>query len=154
MNRALSQNINNVFVLPFAWMGCKMVRTYNWKKHNKIKTHEFEILLREGMRIVNETQEPWSEKQYGRRPYPSKAMINICLLKVYFGMPYRDIESLIRSNKTFQEMLKIKQIPDHNTIQRAMAKIPMDYLQALNQRLTFSFKKRNLTLPSMQQVSV
>jgi hypothetical protein len=41
-----------------------------------------------------------------------------------------------------------------NTIQRAMAKIPMDYLQQLNQRLTMAFKKRSKTLPSMQQVSV
>ena len=130
------------------------MKVYNWKKHNKIKTHEFEILIREGVRIVNETQEPWSVKQYGRRPYPSKAMVNICLLKVYFRMPYRDMESLIRSNKTFQEILQLDRIPDHNTIQRAMAKIPMEYLENLNQKLTFSFKKRNITLPSMQQVSV
>jgi len=129
------------------------MRIYNWKKHNKIKEREFEILLREGIRIVEESQEPWNVKQYGRRPYPSKSMVLICLLKVYFGMPYRDIESLIRGNKTFQDMLKIKHVPDHNTIQRAMAKIPMEYLQQLNQRLTFSFKKRKLTLPLMQQVS-
>jgi len=131
-----------------------MVRVYNWKKFNKIKENEFEILIREGMRIVNESKEPWNEKQYGRRPYPSKAMINICLLKVYFRMPYRDIESLIRGNKTFQEMLQLQRVPDHNTIQRAMAKIPMDYLQELNQKLTFSFKKRGQTLPLMQQDSV
>ena len=130
------------------------MRVYNWKKHNKIKEKEFEILLHEGMRIIKDSQEPWTEKHYGRRPYPSRSMVLICLLKVYFGMPYRDIESLIRSNKTFQEILKLKKIPDHNTIQRAMAKIPMDYLKDLNQRLTFSFKKRNRTLPLMQQVSV
>ena len=130
-----------------------MTRVYNWKKNNKVKEKEFEILLREGIRIVNESEEPWAVKQYGRRPYPSKAMLNICLLKVYFRMPYRDMESLIRGNKTFQEMLKIKQIPDHNTIQRAMAKIPIEYLQDLNQKLTFTFKKRDMTLPSMQQVS-
>ena len=128
------------------------MRPYNWKKLNKIKEKEFEILLREGMRIVNETEEPWSAKQYGRRPYPSKAMVNICLLKVYFNMPYRDIESLIRSNKTFQETLELKNIPDHNTIQRAMEKIPLEYLQDLNQRLTMAFKKRNKTLPLMRQV--
>lgn len=130
------------------------MRVYNWKKNNKVKENEFEILLREGMRIVNETPEPWGMKQYGRRPYPSKAMVNICLLKVYFGMPYRDIESLIRSNKTFQNMLSLDRVPDHNTIQRAMEKIPMEYLENLNQKLTFSFKKRDMTLPSMQQDSV
>ena len=118
-----------------------MTRVYNWKKNNKVKEKEFEILLREGIKLINQTSEPWNVKQYGRRPYPSKAMVNICLLKVYFRMPYRDIESLIRSNKTFQEILQLKQIPDHNTIQRAMEKIPMNYLEKLNQRLTFSFKK-------------
>ena len=134
--------------------GMYKMRVYNWKKHNKIKEKEFEILLHEGMRIIYDSQEPWKEKQYGRRPYPPRSMILICLLKVYFGMPYRDIESLIKSNKSFQETLQLKQIPDHNTIQRAMAKIPMDYLKDLNQRLTFSFKKRKMTLPLMQQVSV
>jgi len=130
------------------------MRVYNWKKHNKIKEKEIEIIFKEAMRIIHDSKEPWTEKQYGRRPYPPRSMVLICLLKVYFGMPYRDIESLIRSNKTFQEMLQLKQIPDHNTIQRAMAKIPMNYLQELNQRLTFSFKKRKMTLPLMQQVSV
>ena len=104
------------------------MRVYNWKKHNKIKEDEFGILLKEGMRFIEESQEPWVAKHYGRRPYPSKSMVLICLLKVYFGMPYRDIESLIRSNKTFQEVLQLEKIPDHNTIQRAMAKIPLGYL--------------------------
>ncbi len=126
------------------------MKIYNWKKHNKIKENEFEILLREGIRLINETEEPWGAKQYGRRPYPSKAMVTICLLKVYFQMPYRDIESLLRSNKTFQEMLELKTVPDHNTIHRSMEKIPIDYLKDLNQKLTFSFKKRKQTLPSMQ----
>ena len=131
-----------------------MVRIYNWKKHNKVKEKEFEIILREGMRIIHDSKEPWTEKHYGRRPYPPRSMVLICLLKVYFGMPYRDIESLIRGNKTFQDMLNLEHIPDHNTIQRAMAKIPMEYLENLNQKLTFTFKKRGMTLPLMQQVSV
>jgi len=130
------------------------MKIYNWKKHNKIKENEFEILLREGIRLINETEEPWSAKQYGRRPYSSKAMVNICLLKVYFQMPYRDIESLLRSNQTFQEMLDLKNVPDHNTIQRSMEKIPINYLKDLNQKLTFSFKKREQTLPLMQLDSV
>lgn len=137
----------------YGW-DAKMTRVYNWKKNNKVKEKEFEILLREGIRIVNETSEPWSVKQCGRRPYPSKAMVNICLLKVYFRMPYRDMESLLRSNQTFQKMLHLDSVPDHNTIQRAMERIPMEYLENLNQKLTFSFKKNNMTLPSMQQVSV
>ena len=126
------------------------MRIYNWKKHNKIKENEFEILLKEGIQIVKNSREPWSEQQYGRRPYPSKSMVIICLLKVYFGMPYRDIESLIRSNNSFQNLLEIRMVPDHNTIQRAMAKIPLGYLKDLNQKLTFAFKKRKQTLPLMQ----
>jgi hypothetical protein len=139
-----------LYLIIHGW-DAKMVRVYNWKKHNKIKENEFEILLREGIRIVNETPEPWDEKQFGRPPYPSKTMVNICLLKVYFRMPYRDMESLLRSNQTFQNMLGLDRVPDHNTIQRAMEKIPMEYLEELNQKLTFSFKKKDMTLPSMQQ---
>lgn len=126
------------------------MRIYNWKKQNKIKENEFGILLREGIRLIKETEEPWNAKHYGRRPYPSKAMVTICLLKVYFQMPYRDIESLLRSNQTFQETLELKTIPDHNTIQRSMEKIPLGYLKDLNQKLTFSFKKREQILPLMQ----
>jgi hypothetical protein len=142
-----------MFLYPITHGWDAKMRVYNWKKHNKIKEKEFEILLKEAVRIINNSRKPWKEKQYGRRPYPPRSMVLICLLKVYFGMPYRDIESLVRSNKTFQEILQLKKIPDHNTIQRAMAKIPMSYLKELNQRLTFSFKKRKQTLPLMQQVS-
>ena len=144
----LKSQIVDFALHPIGW-DAKM-RIYNWKKHNKIKENEFGILLQEGIRIINETQEPWSVKQYGRRPYSSRALVTICLLKAYFQMPYRDIESLLRSNKTFQEMLELVTIPDHNTIQRAMAKIPLGYLKDLNQKLTFSFKKREQILPLMQ----
>jgi hypothetical protein len=65
-------------------------------------------------------------------------------------MPYRDIESLLRSNKTFQEMLELQTVPDHNTLQRSMEKIPLGYLKDLNQKLTFAFKKKERTLPLMQ----
>jgi hypothetical protein len=153
LNRALSQNLITFLYLQIHGWDAKM-RVYNWKKNNKVKEKEFETLLREAVRIINDSQKPWKEKQYGRRPYPPRSMVLICLFKVYFGMPYRDIESLIRSNKTFQEILQLEKIPDHNTIQRAMARIPMSYLQDLNQRLTMSFKKRSMTLPLMQQVSV
>ena len=130
-----------------------MGSNYNWRMHNKLKEQEVTFLLREGKRIIEESQEPWTEQQYGRRPYPSRPMVLICLLKVYFNMPYRDIESLLRSNPTFQDLLELPQIPDHNTIQRALAKLPLGYLQRLNQQLSMAFKKSDRTLPSMQLVS-
>jgi hypothetical protein len=126
------------------------MRVYNWKKHNKIKENEVDFLLKKATQIINDTKEPWTEKHYGRPPYPSKSMVSICLMKVYFGMPYRDLESLLRSNRTLQELLELKEVPDHNTIQRSMEKIPISYLQQLNQQLSMSFKKSDKTLPSMQ----
>ena len=126
------------------------MRIYNWKKYNKIKENEFDFLLKKAIQIINETTNPWEEKNFGRPPYSQKSMVAICLLKVYFSMPYRDIESMLRSNKTFQELLTLENIPDHNTIQRAMEKIPLEYLQHLNNKLAIAFKKSNKTLPSMQ----
>jgi transposase len=129
--------------------GMTIMRVYNWKKHDKIKENEVDFLLKKAIQIIDDSQEPWTEKNFGRPPYPPKSMLSICLLKVYFGMPYRDLESLIRSNRTLQELLKLKEVPDHNTIQRSMEKIPMRYLQQLNQQLAISFKKNGKTLPSM-----
>jgi transposase len=130
--------------------GMTIMKTYNWKNHNKVKEKEFDFLLKEAINIIDETKAPWKEKNFGRPPYPQKSMVAVCLLKVYFGMPYRDIESMLRYNKTFQEALTLEVIPDHNTIQRAMEKIPLDYLQHLNSMLTMTFKKSDRTLPSMQ----
>ena len=45
------------------------MKVYNWKKHNKVKENEIEIIFKEAMRITHDSQEPWTEKQYGRRPY-------------------------------------------------------------------------------------
>jgi transposase len=130
--------------------GMIIMKTYNWKNHNKVKEKEFDFLLKEAINIIDETKAPWKEKNFGRSPYPQKSMVAVCLLKVYFGMPYRDIESMLRSNKTFQEALSLEVIPDYNTIQRAMEKIPLEYLQHLNGKLTMAFKKNDKTLPSMQ----
>ncbi len=130
--------------------GMIIMKTYNWKNHNKVKEKEFDFLLKEAINIIDETKAPWKEKNFGRPPYPQKSMVAVCLLKVYFGMPYRDIESMLRYNKTFQEALTLEVIPDHNTIQRVMEKIPLEYLQHLNGKLTMAFKKNDRTLPSMQ----
>jgi len=126
------------------------MRVYDWKNHNKAKEKEFDFLLKKAIEIIDDAKAPWKEKNFGRPPYPQKSMVAVCLLKVYFGMPYRDIESLLRANKTFQEMLLLDDIPDHNTIQRAMEKITLDYLQHLNNKLAVSFKKNDKILPSMQ----
>jgi hypothetical protein len=126
------------------------MKAYNWKKHNKVKENEFDFLLKKATQIINDNQEPWTEKNFGRPPYQSKSLVAICLLKVYFNMPYRDIESLLRSNQTFQDLLDLKEVPDHNTIQRAMEKIPLDYIKHLNQQLSMSFKKNDKILPLMQ----
>jgi len=133
--------------------GKALKRTFSWRSHNIVKEKEFDFLLKKAVNLIDETQNPWKEKNFGRPPYPQKQMVAICLLKVYFGMPYRDIESMLRSNKSFQETLDLDYIPDHNTIQRAMEKIPMEYLQHLNGKLAMSFKKSDRTLPSMQLVS-
>lgn len=126
------------------------MKPYNWKRQNEVKPKEFDFLLREAVRIIDETQAPWVANHMGRPPYKAKPLVSVCLLKVYFGMPYRDIEGLLRANQTFRDLLDLEEVPDHNTIQRAMEKIPLEYLKAINGRLSTAFKKNGRTLPSMQ----
>jgi len=153
-NRALSHKSYYLETLYHPIMdGKALKRTFNWRNHNIVKEKEFDFLLKKAVNLIDETQEPWKEKNFGRPPYPQKQMVAICLLKVYFGMPYRDIESMLRSNESFQKLLDLDHVPDHNTIQRAMEKIPMEYLRHLNNKLAMSFKKSDRTLPLMQLVS-
>lgn len=126
-----------------------MSRKFDWKSYGKSKEKELSILLREAKRIVEETDEPWPKEHYGRPPYPSRTMVLICILKVYFKMTYRDIEGLLKTNATLRRELNLTVVPDHNTIQRAMEKIPEEYFRKLNNRITLNFKKRGMTLPSM-----
>lgn len=125
------------------------MKSYNWKRQNEVKPKEFDFLLREAVRIIDDTQAPWVANHMGRPPYKAKPLVSVCLLKVYFGMPYRDIESLLRANQTFRDLLDLEEVPDHNTIQRAMEKIPLDYLKLLNGKLSIAFKKNGRILPSM-----
>lgn len=126
------------------------MRPYNWKRQNEVKPKEFDFLLREAMRVIDDTQAPWVANHMGRPPYEARPLVSVCLLKVYFGMPYRDIEGLLRANQTFRDILGFEEVPDHNTIQRAMEKIPLDYLKQINGKLSISFKKNGRTLPLMQ----
>lgn len=127
-----------------------MTAKFNWKNYGKSKEKELLILIREAKKIVEDIEEPWSKEHYGRPPYPSRTMVLTCILKVYFKMPYRDIEGLLKTNATLRRELDIELVPDHNTIQRAMEKIPPKYFRKLNNRITINFKKRGVTLPSMQ----
>ena len=129
-----------------------MSRNFDWKSYGKSKEKELLILIREAKKIVEDIEEPWSKEHYGRPPYPSRTMVLICILKVYFKMPYRDIEGLLKTNATLRRELNIGVVPDHNTIQRAMEKIPEEYFKKLNNKITINFKKRGMTLPSMQLV--
>jgi hypothetical protein len=128
-----------------------MTAKFDWKNYGKSKEKELLILIREAKKIVEDIEEPWSREHYGRPPYPSRTMVLICILKAYFKMPYRDIEGLLKTNATLRREMNIEIVPDHNTIQRAMEKIPQEYFKKLNNRITINFKKRDMTLPSMQQ---
>lgn len=127
-----------------------MTTNFDWKNYGKSKEKELSILIREAKRIVEETEEPWPKEHYGRPPYPSRTMVLICILKIYFKMPYRDIEGLLKTNATLRRELNLESVPDHNTIQRAVEKIPGEYFRKLNNKITINFKKRGMTLPSMQ----
>ncbi|UCE36427.1 MAG: transposase [Thermoplasmata archaeon] len=127
-----------------------MTANFDWKNYGKSKEKELLILIREAKKIVEDTVEPWTREHYGRLPYPSRTMVLICILKVYFKMPYRNIEGLLRTNATLRRELNLEEVPDHNTIQRAMEKIPQEYFKILNKKITINFKKRDMTLPSMQ----
>jgi hypothetical protein len=71
------------------------------------------------------------EKNKARKPYKDRPLLLLCLLKFYLGISYRALESLISESKDLRTLIEIKQVPDHNTLQRAARRFGDTYLKEL-----------------------
>lgn len=122
----------------------------DWKLYHKTKKHELRLFFEESKKAIWDMDDPWLKKSTGRPPYLPKGLVLCCLLKVKFKMPYREIESLLDSNSELLKLTELEKVPDHNTIQRAMAKMDEPYLKTLNKNITRHFKKTGISLSTLQ----
>ena len=116
------------------------VHLTDWKSYDKAKERELLSFIREAKEIVSRMDEPWSRHVMGRPPYDSKTLVVVRLLKEYMRMPYRDVESFLKSSYSIRRELGLNKVPDFKTIQRTMERLSEDYLKKLNRRLGHRFQ--------------
>jgi tetratricopeptide (TPR) repeat protein len=71
------------------------------------------------------------EKKKGRKPYRDRSLLLLCLLKLYLNISYRTLEDLFSKSKDLRALIETKQVPDHNTLQRAAKRFGDTYLKEL-----------------------
>ncbi len=95
----------------------------DWKSYDKSKEKELLKYLREAKEPVGLMDEPWQRHVMGRPPYDSRTLVVIRLLKEYMGLPYRDVESLLRSSYSLKREIGLTKVPDFKTVQRTMERM-------------------------------
>jgi len=95
----------------------------DWKSYDKSKEKELLAFLREAKELVGSMDEPWKRHVMGRPPYDPRSVVVIRLLKEYMRLPYRDVESLLKSSYSLRRELGLKKVPDFKTIQRTMERM-------------------------------
>ena len=112
----------------------------DWKAYDKAKERELLSFLREARELVGAMREPWTRHVMGRPPYDGRALVLVLLVKQYLRMPYRDVESLLRSSPGLRREAGLDEVPDFKTIQRTMERLSEAYVRELNRRLAGRFQ--------------
>ena len=112
----------------------------DWKAYDRAKQDELLAFLREAKTLVDGMDEPWRRHVMGRPPYDGRGLVLAVLLKQYMRMPYRDVESLLRSSPSLRREIGLDEVPDFKTIQRTLEKLSEAYVRELNRRLAGRFR--------------
>ncbi|MEM2934139.1 MAG: transposase [Methanocellales archaeon] len=70
-------------------------------------------------------------KKRGRKPADYISVIMCLLLKVILKKSYRELYSLLKSDRSLRRLAGIKELPHYNTMNDYMAKLPAKYLDSL-----------------------
>lgn len=117
-----------------------------WRAYDRFRKNEVKLFLEKARELVWSLPSPWEPRHGGRRAYPTRGKVMCALLKVKFNMDYRTIESFLRVNREFLEIMELDKPPSKSVIHDAVKRIPQGYLKQLNDRLVESFKKGVLEL--------
>lgn len=130
-------------------MGCKHRKAdrrfkTNWRVYNLAMKYEDEWFIKNAKKIIDEMPEPWEVFKRGRPSHPPKALVLALLIKQKHKKTYRSLESFLREEERYKK-LGFSRPPSKSTLQEAMVKIPTDYIEKLEQRISNVLKKKNIS---------
>lgn len=117
----------------------------NWKIYDLAMKQEDEWFIQQAKEIIDEMLEPWKQSKMGRPPkHPPKSLVLVLLLKPKHQKSYRGLESFLREGKRYKQ-LGFTSPPGKSTLQEAMAKVPEEYLEGIEEKLSAILKKREIS---------
>jgi hypothetical protein len=133
-------------------MGRTTKKHRNWRKYNRFRTRDKELMIKQLRREVQSMPNPFRSKQRkkgnyngkkrGRPPKDHVSVIMSLLIKTIFREPYRGTYALLRSNKDLRELAGITDLPSYNTMNDYMGMLPTGYINQLIRRLYERDQKR------------
>ena len=85
---------------------------------NRSMTKSPVALAREALGVAQAALEPYSNK-YSPRRYTQAQLFTILILRQFFKTDYRGIEQILYDFRDLRQVLQLKKVPDHSTLQKA-----------------------------------
>jgi len=79
-------------------------------------------LAQKALEMAKAALEPYSNKYFPRR-YTQPQLFTILILRQFFKTDYRGIEQMLYDLSDLRQVLGLKKVPDHSTLQKAEARL-------------------------------
>ena len=89
---------------------------------NRSMTKSPMALAKETLQVAKTSLEPYSNK-YSPRRYTQHQLFTILVLRQFFKTDYRGIEQMLYDFCDLRQVLGLKEVPDHSTLQKAEARL-------------------------------
>ncbi|MDI6738403.1 MAG: transposase [Nanoarchaeota archaeon] len=85
-------------------------------------------------------------KGKGRRPYDSRLVLVLCVLRVLFRKTYADYETEMRTDKRLMEVFKLDKLPCKSTVNNYALQCSLTLLSVFNKKLIDAWVKKPVDL--------
>ena len=89
---------------------------------NRSMTKSPMALAQKALEVAQASLEPYSNK-YSPRRYTQPQLLTILVLRQFFKTDYRGIEQMLYDFSDLRQILGLKKVPDHSTLQKAEARL-------------------------------
>ena len=89
---------------------------------NQSMTKSPVALAQKALQVAQASLEPYSNK-YSPRRYTQPQLFTILVLRQFFKTDYRGIEQMLYDFSDLRQLLGLKKVPDHSTLQKCEARL-------------------------------
>ena len=131
----------------------RLSKKSRWKRPPEVQEAEMELVFTILKDLIWELPPPWKQEKLrdkrgrrigGRPQYPARPLALVCIMMVYYDLTLRHVENLFKKNREWLREMEIKRPPDKNTISRGLQKLPLKYMETLENNLISELRRGGL----------